>query len=590
MSLVSRLEKIESSGLIRLAQEEPEMEYIFRHALVQDATYESLLRADRRTLHQAVGRTLESLYADQLEEIAATLAFHFEKAEELEKAVSYLTIAGESASRVYAVDEAIELFNHALKIFPPSISSENLRHLYSQYGRVLELAGRFDAVIEVYQQMCAEGASRQDSQMELDGLMSRAILHATPSPLHHYATANQLCEQALTIALPLNHREAQSRIYWILMLTALFAGHLKESVTYGEQALEIARSLSNTEQLAFILNDLVRAYYSNGLYEKGLAANTEARILWQKLGNLPMLVDNMATSAEYMFFSGEYEQAIAVAEEAYQIGQSIQNIWGQTFCLMMLGFASIELGEIEKAIEANQTLLAFDPRQTFKIAQLSSRAQLSDIYREAGDLKTAYEYGLAAIDEAKDLEPTLQVAVQAGLASYELLQGNLSEAERVMESLMELYDPENFTTFVPQYVEIARNDLFMYKGEFAAALEALDSILAIMDRLKIIFCRDDFMLRKANALVALGRKDDALQILQEAALGAERIHARRVLWKIYVHMAELQTELGHAAEAQVSHSKAREQINFLCNHLPEDLRRSFLQLPAVAKLFEESNS
>lgn len=588
MTLVSRLEKIESSGLIRLAQGEPEVEYIFRHALVQDATYESLLRADRRTLHQAVGRTLENLYMDRLEEIAATLAFHFEKAEELDKAVAYLILAGESASRVYAVGEAIELFGHALEIFPPSISSEKLRHLYSQYGRVLELAGRFDAVVDVYERMCAEGVKRQDAQMELDGLMSRAILHATPSPLHHFATAMQLCEQALTIALPLNHREAQSRIYWILMLNTLFDGHLKESVTYGEQALEIARSLNNTEQLAFILNDLVRVYHSNGMSEKGHVANLEARALWQKLGNLPMLVDNMVTASEYMFFNGEYERAIVMAQEAYEIGQSIQNIWGQTFCLMMLGFTYIELGELEKAIQANETLLSFDPRQTFKIAQLSSRAQLADIYKEVGDLKMAYQYGLSAIDEAKDLEPALQVAVKAGLASYELLHGNLFEAEMVMESLSELYDPENFTTFVPQYVESTRNDLLMYKGEFVAALDALDYILSVMERLQIVFCRDDFMLRKANALVALGRKDEALQVLQEAAVGAESIHARRVLWKIYARMNELQTELGRTAAAKVSSSKAREHIAFLSDHLPESLRHSFMQLPTVEKLLKNS--
>src|ERR1051325_8485033 len=107
MTLANQLEKIESSGLIRLAQEDPELEYIFRHALVQDATYESLLRADRRILHQAVGRTLASLYVDHLDEIAATLALHFEKAEEWGVAVDYYIRAGEAAARVYAMDEAI---------------------------------------------------------------------------------------------------------------------------------------------------------------------------------------------------------------------------------------------------------------------------------------------------------------------------------------------------------------------------------------------------------------------------------------------------------------------------------------------------
>src|SRR3954470_18086022 len=104
MTLTTRLEKIESSGLIRLAQIKPELEYMFRHALVQDATYESLLKADRRSLHSAVGQTLEGLYAERLDEIAATLALHFERAEEYEKAVQYLIRAGEAAARVYAVD------------------------------------------------------------------------------------------------------------------------------------------------------------------------------------------------------------------------------------------------------------------------------------------------------------------------------------------------------------------------------------------------------------------------------------------------------------------------------------------------------
>src|SRR5688572_31253272 len=135
MTLATQLEKIESSGLIRLAQVDPELEYMFRHALVQDATYESLLKADRRSLHHAVGETLEGLYAGRLDEIAATLALHFERAEEYEKALEYLIRAGEAAARVYAIAEAIELFDRALKLVPASFSESDLINLYSQYGR-----------------------------------------------------------------------------------------------------------------------------------------------------------------------------------------------------------------------------------------------------------------------------------------------------------------------------------------------------------------------------------------------------------------------------------------------------------------------
>jgi predicted ATPase len=55
MTVISQLGRLETSGLIRLAQVEPDLEYLFRHSLVQEAAYHSLLAADQKRLHLAVG-------------------------------------------------------------------------------------------------------------------------------------------------------------------------------------------------------------------------------------------------------------------------------------------------------------------------------------------------------------------------------------------------------------------------------------------------------------------------------------------------------------------------------------------------------
>jgi tetratricopeptide (TPR) repeat protein len=243
-------------------QVEPELEYMFRHALVQDATYESLLKADRRSLHHAVDHTLEILYADRLDEVTTTLALHFERAEEHEKAVGYLVRAGEAAAWVYAVDEAIELFGHALELIPDSYLESALTHLYSQYGRVLELAGRFDMAVEVYEHMRLEGIRLKSLQMELDALMARAILHSTPSPHHSFSLATQLSEQALSIAALLKNSEAQSHCYWMLMLANLFEGNWEAAITYGEHSLDIARSLANAETHGLCPRNVVESEFA----------------------------------------------------------------------------------------------------------------------------------------------------------------------------------------------------------------------------------------------------------------------------------------------------------------------------------------
>ena len=86
-----QLDTLEARGLIRLASLQPELEYLFRHALLQDTAYESLLKQERRALHQVVGATLEELYPERVGELAAVLAMHFEQAGDTDKAVDYLT-------------------------------------------------------------------------------------------------------------------------------------------------------------------------------------------------------------------------------------------------------------------------------------------------------------------------------------------------------------------------------------------------------------------------------------------------------------------------------------------------------------------
>ena len=75
-----QLDTLEAKGLIRLAAFNPELEYLFRHALVQDAAYESLLKQERRELHHSVGEALEDLYPDRRGELSSVLALHFEQA------------------------------------------------------------------------------------------------------------------------------------------------------------------------------------------------------------------------------------------------------------------------------------------------------------------------------------------------------------------------------------------------------------------------------------------------------------------------------------------------------------------------------
>ena len=68
MTLLRQLNKLESAGLVSIAQIEPDLEYLFRHALVREAAYSSLLSVDAKELHLAVGEAREQVYPDKIDE------------------------------------------------------------------------------------------------------------------------------------------------------------------------------------------------------------------------------------------------------------------------------------------------------------------------------------------------------------------------------------------------------------------------------------------------------------------------------------------------------------------------------------------
>ncbi|MDP9264640.1 MAG: hypothetical protein M3O91_00770, partial [Chloroflexota bacterium] len=113
MTAKTELSSLEASGLIRLAALEPDIEYLFRHALVQDAAYSSLPKQERRELHARAAEVLLSLYPQRERELGAVLGMHFEQAGDTARAARHFVDAGEHALERFANQEAGAFFDRA---------------------------------------------------------------------------------------------------------------------------------------------------------------------------------------------------------------------------------------------------------------------------------------------------------------------------------------------------------------------------------------------------------------------------------------------------------------------------------------------
>ncbi len=110
----AHLGELQLLDLVRERRHLPELEYAFRHALTQEAVYDSILLKRRRELHRAVARVVEELLVDRGTELYGLLAFHYARAEDWENAERCLLAAGDQAGGVAADAEALDYYQQAL--------------------------------------------------------------------------------------------------------------------------------------------------------------------------------------------------------------------------------------------------------------------------------------------------------------------------------------------------------------------------------------------------------------------------------------------------------------------------------------------
>ncbi len=122
----------------------PELEYIFKHSLTQEAAYQSLLLERRREFHRRVALALEDLFAGRQEEYAGLLAHHYDLAGEQEKALEYLLPAGDKARLLNSFEEAQRFYHRALELLAGLGDQDREAHTWLKLGLVHQAEFQFE--------------------------------------------------------------------------------------------------------------------------------------------------------------------------------------------------------------------------------------------------------------------------------------------------------------------------------------------------------------------------------------------------------------------------------------------------------------
>ena len=274
MALINHLGELESSGLIDVYQVKPDLTYRFHNTLLQEAIYASLLPADRRRLHLAVGKALEHLYAATLETVAPQLARHFLVAGDRARALTYVALAGDVALNSGASQEAESRFRQALDLAPASAEQATLTY---KLGLALYRQSRFQDAVDVW----SEGIKQFQALGDADGV---ALLYAR-----------------------------SARAIWS-------AGDTPGSLRLCREGLTAVAGAPESPGLALLLHEAARAHLFNGLSDEGRRLCRQALALAERLEDVVVQAEALATLG--LLHNQSPEEALAALSKAADLAES----------------------------------------------------------------------------------------------------------------------------------------------------------------------------------------------------------------------------------------------------------------------------
>ena len=334
--------------------------YRFNHRPVRQYLYEQLDAVELNYLHEDIGLLLEEFFADQREEVAVQLAWHFIQADVREKAVEYLIMAGRLAANRYAHDEALQHLDRALEYV--SVNDADARFdilttretIYKWQGRRREQWHDLEALAGSVDELSTVNHHSAQSEILLRKADFARITGDYETGLNYVQQAVEQAEAADD-----DRKEAAAYALWGRILTRL--GQYVEAQEWLEMALELSQPGGDAWFAADVTYALGSNYYASNRLTIASEEFKKALDGYEQIASSRGVADCQQMLGGIALVSGQYDIALTYLQDALSTTRTLGWRRGEALALGTLGTAYEILGAYEHALDVQEQALGALP-------------------------------------------------------------------------------------------------------------------------------------------------------------------------------------------------------------------------------------
>lgn len=487
----------------------PESEFTFRHAVVSDAIYSTLLKRDRVELHGRVGEAVETVYVNRLDGQIEILARHFSWSTKKDRALHYLILAGQKAWRSYLNEQARRYYQEALELITEVAHTPHQAvQIREGLGDVAILTGDYAAAHQHLQQ-ALEIIAEQDQDASLY-TEERSALHrkigATyerqghyEQALHYLALAENILDED-SLPTPVEKAQIYNDIGWIQFRH----GNFDEAEKYLTRAISLAQETNRIDVTASIYNRLGGVFYQKDQLEEASQYVQKSLALRQEIGDTVAVARSYNNLGLLGWRSGEWEQAITHFTRSIELHAKLGDAEGAIELHSNLGLLQIDRGNFEEAQMHLEESMRISRQIGHPHQQGITHHNYSRLYLSNEQWQLALEHARHSIEifeQLSDLDNLVDAYVNQGQAWLGL--ADLDAARQWCDKALALFEQMEGSK-APGSAE-NRGRALRLLGEIARQRGELENAQAALEEANGIFLIIGNQLEQGRSLFALGK-------------------------------------------------------------------------------------
>ena len=364
---------LERLDLIRTRSLQPDLEYIFKHALTQEVVYNGLLKKERQNIHEKIGQVMEELFQDRLSEFYDALAYHYKQGFSIFKAIDYLMKAGEKSKVKHSTEETHHYFKEAFEIlsnYPNRSKKEDalLIDILINWGVVFSIRGDYKGLNELFS--AHEEMVKHLGDEERQG-MFYVWLGVSLDRRTRFKESYPYLLKALEIGENNKNPQIIGYACGSLGITCSELGLLDEAINHAERATEISQIYEADSDLFRFISvgrGLAHGYRS----ELGKAMQVGKALVdhgqrWSVARNISMGYTLCGVSN---YYSGDGASAIDYFQKAIQV--SLEPVFTST-AKCFLGISYVAVGKFQEAEKLLDEVMKFTKEFGYEYVEMPAQ-------------------------------------------------------------------------------------------------------------------------------------------------------------------------------------------------------------------------